>query len=116
MFEGSYRSSSTSSKRTMGLIRLKFLLILSHHWEQKILVIRHGRDVRKCHVLYGVQKTYQIEIIQTKSVKMVKAIWWLSKALVAQEPITTYSFSMYKSIKSSVARKYPHVRCHIRYF
>ena len=52
-------------------INLKFLLTLPDHLEQKISAIREGRDLSKMtlEVLYGILKTYELEMLQRKSMK-----------------------------------------------
>lgn len=69
---------------------MRFLLTLLDHLEQKISAIREGRDLGKMslEVLYGILQTYELEMMQIKSVKagqgkMVK----LSKTLISQEPM-----------------------------
>ncbi|KAL8132115.1 hypothetical protein AgCh_007858 [Apium graveolens] len=50
-------------------VNLKFLLTLPDHLEQKISAIREGRDLNRMtqEVLYGILKTYELEMIQRKS-------------------------------------------------
>ncbi|KAL8124411.1 hypothetical protein AgCh_012163 [Apium graveolens] len=52
-------------------VNLKFLLTLPDHLEQKISAIREGRDLSRItlEVLYGVLKTYELEMIQKKSLR-----------------------------------------------
>ncbi|KAL8103457.1 hypothetical protein AgCh_027877 [Apium graveolens] len=52
-------------------VNLKFLLTLLDHLEQKISAIRVGRDLSRItlEVLYGVLKTYELEMIQKKSLR-----------------------------------------------
>ncbi|KAL8131841.1 hypothetical protein AgCh_007668 [Apium graveolens] len=52
-------------------VNLKFLLALPDHLEQKISAIREGRDLSRItlEVLYGVLKTYELEMIQKKSLR-----------------------------------------------
>ncbi|KAL8103330.1 hypothetical protein AgCh_027773 [Apium graveolens] len=52
-------------------VNLKFLLTLPDHLEQKISAIREGRDLSiiTLEVLYGVLKTYELEMIQKKSLR-----------------------------------------------
>ncbi|KAL8095602.1 hypothetical protein AgCh_036862 [Apium graveolens] len=53
-------------------VNLKFLLTLPDHLEQKISAIREGRDLSRItpEVLYGVLKTYELEMIQKKSLRV----------------------------------------------
>ncbi|KAL8126037.1 hypothetical protein AgCh_013361 [Apium graveolens] len=50
-------------------VNLKFLLTLPDHLEQKISAIREGRDLSRItlEVLHGILKTYELEMIQKKS-------------------------------------------------
>jgi len=52
-------------------VNLKFLLALPDHLEQKISAIRDGRDLSRItlEVLYGILKTYELEMLQLKSLK-----------------------------------------------
>ncbi|KAL8090750.1 hypothetical protein AgCh_039990 [Apium graveolens] len=52
-------------------VNLKFLLTLPDHLEQKISAIREGRDLSRItlEVLYRVLKTYELEMIQKKSLR-----------------------------------------------
>ncbi|KAL8103331.1 hypothetical protein AgCh_027774 [Apium graveolens] len=52
-------------------VNLKFLLTLPDHLEQKISAIREGRDLSRItlKVLYGILKTYELEMIQRKSLR-----------------------------------------------
>ncbi|KAL8110822.1 hypothetical protein AgCh_026529 [Apium graveolens] len=52
-------------------VNLKFLFTLPDHLEQKISAIREGRDLSgiTLEVLYGVLKTYKLEMIQKKSLR-----------------------------------------------
>ncbi|KAL8155394.1 hypothetical protein AgCh_000686 [Apium graveolens] len=52
-------------------VNLKFLLTLPDHLEQKISAIREGRDLSRMtlEVLYGILKTYELEMIQRKSLR-----------------------------------------------
>ena len=52
-------------------VNLKFLLALPNHLEQKISAIREERDLSRItlEVLYGILKTYELEMMQRKSLK-----------------------------------------------
>ncbi|KAL8132490.1 hypothetical protein AgCh_008109 [Apium graveolens] len=52
-------------------VNLKFLLTLPDHLEQKISSIREGRDLSRMtlEVLHGILKTYELEMIQRKSLR-----------------------------------------------
>ncbi|KAL8135904.1 hypothetical protein AgCh_010501 [Apium graveolens] len=52
-------------------VNLNFLLALPDHIEQKISAIREGRDLSRItwEVLYGILKTYELEMMQRKSLK-----------------------------------------------
>ncbi|KAL8154895.1 hypothetical protein AgCh_000304 [Apium graveolens] len=52
-------------------VNLKFLLTLPDHLEQKISAITEGRDLSRItlEVFYGVLKTYELEMIQNKSLR-----------------------------------------------
>ncbi|KAL8088286.1 hypothetical protein AgCh_038169 [Apium graveolens] len=52
-------------------VNLKFLLTVPDHLEQKISAIREGRDLSRItlEVLYGILKTYELEMIQRKSLR-----------------------------------------------
>ncbi|KAL8116147.1 hypothetical protein AgCh_022592 [Apium graveolens] len=52
-------------------VNLKFLLTLPDHLEQKISAIREGIDLSRItlEVLYGILKTYELEMIQRKSLR-----------------------------------------------
>ena len=52
-------------------VNLKFLLTLPDHLEQKISAIKEGRDLSRItlEVLYGILKTYELEMIQRKSLR-----------------------------------------------
>ncbi|KAL8089739.1 hypothetical protein AgCh_039288 [Apium graveolens] len=52
-------------------VNLKFLLTIPDHLEQKIFAIREGRDLSRItlEVLYGVLKTYELEMIQKKTLR-----------------------------------------------
>ncbi|KAL8119911.1 hypothetical protein AgCh_017145 [Apium graveolens] len=54
-------------------MNLKFFLTLPDHLEQKISAIREGRDLSRItlEVLYGILKTYELEMIQRKSLRSV---------------------------------------------
>ncbi|KAL8149628.1 hypothetical protein AgCh_006582 [Apium graveolens] len=53
-------------------VNLKFLFTLPDHLEQKISAIREGRDLIRItlEVLYGILKTYELEMIQRKSLRV----------------------------------------------
>ncbi|KAL8115359.1 hypothetical protein AgCh_022007 [Apium graveolens] len=53
-------------------VNLKFLPTLPDHLEQKISAIREGRDLSRItlEVLYGILKTYELEMIQRKSLRV----------------------------------------------
>ncbi|KAL8097520.1 hypothetical protein AgCh_030590 [Apium graveolens] len=52
-------------------VNLKFLLTHPDHLEQKISAIREGRDLSRItlEVLYGILKTYELEMIQRQSLR-----------------------------------------------
>ena len=52
-------------------VNLNFLLTLPDHLEQKISAIRERRDLSRItlEVLYGILKTYELEMIQRKSLR-----------------------------------------------
>ncbi|KAL8104597.1 hypothetical protein AgCh_028715 [Apium graveolens] len=52
-------------------VNLKFLLAPPDHLEQNISAIREGRDlsIMTLEVLYGILKTYELEMLQRKSLK-----------------------------------------------
>ncbi|KAL8108544.1 hypothetical protein AgCh_024854 [Apium graveolens] len=52
-------------------VNMKFLLALPDHLEQKISTIREGRDLSRMtlEVLYGILKTYELEMLQRNSLK-----------------------------------------------
>ncbi|KAL8154998.1 hypothetical protein AgCh_000387 [Apium graveolens] len=52
-------------------VNLNFLLTLPDHLEQKISAIREGRDLSRITLefLYGILKTYELEMIQRKSLR-----------------------------------------------
>ncbi|KAL8092001.1 hypothetical protein AgCh_034325 [Apium graveolens] len=52
-------------------VNLKFFLALPGHFEQKISAIREGRDLIQMtlKILYGILKTYELELLQRKSLK-----------------------------------------------
>ena len=73
-------------------VNLKFLLTLPDHLEQKISAIREGRDLSRItlEVLYGILKTYELEMIQRQLLRCGKGhVVDGSSALIVNESQTS---------------------------
>ena len=70
-------------------MKLKFLLTILEHLEERITTIRESRDLNKISLdkLYGVVKTYELEQLQTKQRYSWGKIFGSSKALVMESPV-----------------------------
>ena len=89
-------------------VNLKFLLTLPDHLEQKISAIKEGRDLSRItlEVLYGILKTYELEMIQRNSLRAGQGhVKDGSSALVVNDAQTSNDDPKSQNPVSSISEK-----------